>query len=227
MKHFLTARDNSNAYIACEYPNSCPICNDKISPINRMENVNKDINLVSLFFSCPSCRKTFVTHYAFNEKFKETHGTYSYYSLKLIDSFPKRPNVQSFDKCINGLSTSFVEIYNQALASETYQLNQLSGIGYRKALEFLIKDYCIHRNPDSEDKIKSKPLGQVINDYVDSDKLKKLSKASVWIGNDETHYIRKFEDKDINDLKRFISATVAYITYELTSDEAEQLVESK
>ena len=40
------------------------------------------------------------------------------------------------------------------------------------------------------------------------------------------NYIKKFEDKDINDLKRFIDATVAFITYELISDEAEQLVNS-
>ena len=32
--------------------------------------------------------------------------------------------------------------------------------------------------------------------------------------------------KEINDLKRFIDATVAFITYELISDEAEELVNS-
>ena len=100
-------------------------------------------------------------------------------------------------------------------------------MGYRKALEFLIKDYAIYRYPDKEDEIKPKLLGQVINDYIDSSRLKALSKASIWIGNDETHYIRKFEDKDISDLKRFITSMVSFITYELTSDTAEEMVNSQ
>ena len=90
----------------------------------------------------------------------------------------------------------------------------------------MIKDYCIYRHNDEEEKIKKQLLGQVISKFIDSTKILNLSKASAWIGNDETHYIRKFEDKDINDLKRFIDATVAFITYELISDEAEELVNS-
>lgn len=60
--------------------------------------------------------------------------------------------------------------------------------------------------------------------YTNERKIKNLAKASIWIGNDETHYVRKYEDKDIKDLKRFISATVAYITYELIADSAQEFV---
>ena len=103
-------------------------------------------------------------------------------------------------------------------------LNEIAGIGYRKALEFLIKDYCIDKNKEQEEKIKKEPLSQVITNYILSDKIKNFAKASIWIGNDETHYVRKYEDKDIKDLKRFISATVAYITYELIADSAQEFV---
>lgn len=83
-------------------------------------------------------------------------------------------------------------------------------MGYRKSLEFLIKDYCSYKFPSDIAKIQSMLLGQCINEYIDDDQIKKLSKVSVWIGNDETHYIRKFEDKDINNLKRFIDTTVYF-----------------
>ncbi len=227
MKHYLTSRDHSNSHIVCDYPNICPICNNKISPINEFEKCNKDINLVSILFTCPACGKGFITHYEYDENKGVNRGTYSYKNLTLLQSFPVKPKETIFEECIRNLSPTFCNIYNQAVASETYGLDQLSGIGYRKSIEFLIKDFCIYKHPNDEEKIKSTLLGQVINTYIDeTSKIRTLAKASVWLGNDETHYIKKFDDKDINDLKRFIRATVSYITYELVSDEAEELVNS-
>jgi hypothetical protein len=34
------------------------------------------------------------------------------------------------------------------------------------------------------------------------------------LGNDELHYVRKWENKDINDLKKLIDATLHYISLE-------------
>lgn len=227
MKHHLNARGNSNLHIACEYPKICPICNNNISPINEFEKCNIDINSVSILFTCPACGKGFITHYKYNESDYEVKGPYKYKVLTLLQSFPVKPKETIFEECIRNLSPNFCNIYNQAVASETYGLDQLSGIGYRKAIEFLIKDFCTYKHPKDEEKIKSTLLGQVINTYIDeTSKIRTLAKASVWLGNDETHYIKKFDDKDINDLKRFIRATVSYITYELVSDEAEELVNS-
>lgn len=226
MIKYFCVQDIGSTKLACEYPNQCPICNDRISPNHISEQLNIDIKLVSIFFSCPSCGKGFISHYRFDDSKKTEYNRHVYYLLEHLNSFPKFSKTIEFDKCINDLSPNFCEIYNQAYASEIYELNQLSGIGYRKALEFLIKDYCIYRHPDKKEIIKSSFLGQVISDYIDSDKIKNSAKASAWIGNDETHYVRKFENKDINDLKRFIKTTVAFITYELTSDEAEEFVNS-
>ena len=45
-------------------------------------------------------------------------------------------------------------------------------------------------------------------------------------GNDETHYVRKWEGKDINDLKKLISMTIAWIEIEqLTVDLAKEMPE--
>lgn len=226
MKNKFCLHNGKITRVLCEYPNKCPICHNGITPNNIMDYLNEQNRKVFLFFYCPSCGECFIGKYVYTNN-RENIDNYTYYILEFEKSYPCIPNKITFDKCINDLSSSFCDIYNQANSSEIYQLNQIAGIGYRKALEFLIKDYCIYRHPDKAENIKSQSLSQVIDNFVDSTKIKNLSKASVWLGNDETHYIRKFEEKDITDLKRFITATVAFITYDLTSDEASDLLESK
>lgn len=226
MNQFISLHDDDHTKICCEYPRQCPSCKSMISPVFRYDYHNKTIQHLSLFFSCPNCGKGFVSYYGISNEF-EKYGCYSYRKCSLISSYPNFPEQKKFDTCIENLSPSFCEIYNQALTSEIYELYQISGIGYRKSLEFLIKDYCIYKNPDKEVEIKTNFLSKVITEYVNSENIRKLATVSAWLGNDETHYIRKFEDKDITDLKKFIAATVAFITYELTCDEAEELIASK
>jgi hypothetical protein len=52
------------------------------------------------------------------------------------------------------VSPTFVEIYNQSLAAEAMRLSQLTGIGLRKALEFLVallhEDFSTQLVPASE-----------------------------------------------------------------------------
>ena len=213
----------NNERICYEVVNKCPICNSAISAVEKGKFFNGDSKMYFFMNECPACNKGFITHYNYTS-LTTIKNSLSYNILKLVNSYPKVPETRQFEKNIVELSLGFCEIFNQAYAAEQIDLNEIAGIGYRKALEFLIKDYCIYKNKSEEEKIKSEPLSQVITDFILSKKIKNLAKASAWIGNDETHYVRKYEDKDINDLKRFISATVAYITYELISDNAEEFV---
>ena len=45
-----------------------------------------------------------------------------------------------------------------------------------------------------------------------------VSQRAAWIGNDETHYVRKWEEKDIEDLKILIDHVVKFIKRELYMD---------
>ena len=64
-------------------------------------------------------------------------------------------------------------------------------------------------------------LGKVIDNYLkDFPKILVLAKSVAWIGNDETHYIRRHDGKDIEDLKRFILATARLISADYDADEA-------
>ena len=73
---------------------------------------------------------------------------------------------KSFNNIILELSPTFCEIYNQSYSAEQLGLDQISGVGYRKALEFLIKDYLISLNPENEETIKKKSLGNCIDQDI-------------------------------------------------------------
>ena len=39
-----------------------------------------------------------------------------------------------------------------------------------------------------------------------------VAELAAWLGNDETHYVRRWEDKDIEDLEILVDLTVNAIT---------------
>ena len=104
--------------------------------------------------------------------------------------------------------------------AETLELRHICGIGYRKALEFLVKDYAIHKNPSKKDEICKSTLMQCINEHITDSRLHTLAKASTWLGNDETHYVKKHEAYDVNHLKTFLNAFVTFIDADLACEEA-------
>ncbi len=67
------------------------------------------------------------------------------------------------------------------------------------------------RNPNDKEKIKGLFLGKCINEYIDDPRLKSTAEKAVWLGNDEAHYIKKWEDKDIADLKVLIRLSCIWV----------------
>ena len=95
----------------------------------------------------------------------------------------------------------------------------LVGMGIRKALEFLMKDYLSAQNPEEAEAIQKKRLGQVISDHVDDQRIKDCAKMAAWLGNDETHYVRKWVDKDLRDLKLLMELTAHWISMDLLTQQ--------
>jgi hypothetical protein len=92
----------------------------------------------------------------------------------------------------------------------------ISGPGYRKALEFLIKDYLTSLQTTDEAKkdIADLPLMAAIKKYVTDKRMLTTAERATWLGNDEAHYVRKWEDKDLQDLKNLIQLTCYWIQSE-------------
>src|ERR1700675_1004583 len=182
-------------------------------------NLN-DVFCVERVLQCPSakCQRVFIARYI-----KQT--TTVLYAL--TSSIPSELVSKSQSETISGISPDFSKIYNQANIAEQRELTLVAGPGYRKALEFLIKDYIISQfteeDPDKraahKAAVEKQQLAPCIKEYIKSDQIKEISKRAAWLGNDETHYVRKWEGKDLEDLKKLISLTLHWIEIEkLTAD---------
>ena len=205
-------------YIEFEQETICPICKHAISPDYVASTLNTE-KTASILNYCRACQSTFVTNYKIRKSGKSTQIA-EYYDSEKIESLPNRFQQEKFDEKVASLSPSFVKIYNQALAAETQGLDEIAGIGYRKSLEFLVKDFAIHEHPDNIDDIKVIRLAKCIEKYIDDTRIATLAEKSAWIGNDETHYVRKQEDRDVSDMKKFIKAMLYFIGMVLTTEDA-------
>ncbi len=205
--------------VTIDTPSKCPHCGRTMSPLHVGQSISSEISSISyegrfsVIFRCSfeDCLKYFVIEYI-NDNFE---------SASMVNYTYRPPIKVKLPENIEKVSPVFVEIYSQATVAEAEVLNQIAGFGYRKAAEFLIKDYAISKNKDDEEKIKTIMLGQVIADYLnDFPKIQALAKSIAWIGNDETHYVRKHNDKDIQDLKKFILSVAQFIEADYDTDEA-------
>ena len=188
-------------------PDECPICHKGIDAriILAYRNVlNSDIAQVILQCPCQDCLSFFVGYYRGNP------GD-DYYNLVAME--PTLPKNREFGEMIAAVSPQFIKIYNEARYAEQLHLLQICGAGYRKALEFLIKDYAISltTNDDQKQIIKKTLLADVIKKYIDNQSIKDNAERAAWLGNDETHYVRIWDDKDLEDLKTLIELTIRWI----------------
>jgi hypothetical protein len=210
-------------------PDVCPQCHHALNPTVLNGTVTGEISKagtrLEIAYKCThrSCCSMFIGQYVR----KQVHqGSGQRVGPFILDkSVPLKYTAPEIFAEVEEISPSFKKIYEQASAAESYGLDEISGVGYRKALEFLVKDYCIHKSPDSEDAIKSAFLGVVIKDYVDDANLQACAQRAAWLGNDETHYVRKWNNKDINDLKVLINLSCVWVRSNILTEQYLQEME--
>lgn len=216
----ITVKDFGTADI--EMPEICPKCGKRFTPDIILSARNSELfqtssNDISVVFSCAGCDSLLVAHYPFA----------SSNLFRLASCEPRKPAPRKFDDVVHLISTDFIEIYNQAKAAEDYGLTHIAGMGYRKALEFLVKSYAIAKDPGNEENIKKSMLGACISKYIDDKYVKQTAKAASWIGNDETHFQRLNEDKDIGDLKRYLDSCLFFIMAIMNTEESREMTDGK
>jgi len=155
-----------------------------------------------------SCQHVFTAEFV--RKWRNADYIYDFRAIPV----PHLLRKTTFPALIEAFSSEFIIIYNQAEYAEISQLDKIAGMGYRKALEFLVKDYLINEAPDDAETIKKIMLGPAIQKINDT-RIKSIAERATWLGNDETHYVRKWLDKDVNDLKALIKLVVHFIEAEL------------
>jgi len=206
---------NGTSRILDQVPDVCPHCQLKIHARRIYAHIEEGEDhydgRLSVLLGCPSCGRSFLAYY---EQIGPDPINVDFQRIA-----PATLKQETFPDTIRGVSSSFVEIYNQALAAEAHDLHQVCGCGYRKALEFLIKDYVVSKEEENKAVIHKMLLAQVITQHIEAPRIRDLAERAAWLGNDETHYHRKWENKDIGDLKRLIHLVVNYIDSDLVAED--------
>lgn len=214
-------------YVVAETPDACPRCHTglTVEPLIDLHLVSYDDMrgpYAQTVYHCPrtECRELFIASYAAEPSHPIGHTD----QLKLVRIEPHCLQDIDVPEELLEVSPTYAEILQQSTHAEIMGFNQIAGMGYRKALEFLVKDYATKLKPDDSEGIKKRSLMSVIKDYLDSKKVIDCAERAAWLGNDETHYIRRHEDHDIEDLKRLLKLTASWITHDIqTAKYIEQL----
>jgi len=200
---------------ADKIPDKCPICGYAIEPLPVLEyeysaQISDFRDLISVVCICPrqACNALFIAQYS-----KHSIGYNENYSLTGYAPYSLANRI--FDDIISGISAPFVKIYNEAFHAEKRGLHEIAGVGYRKAIEFLVKDYCSMKYPDKIEIIRESFLSKCIKEYIDDPRIKGCAERAVWVGNDETHYVRLWEDRDISDMKALIELMTSWMIMEV------------
>jgi hypothetical protein len=196
----------SHAYYL-EAPDKCPICHRHSEVQFVQADATEQDTRVQVVWRCAfaGCRSYFICYYG------------GLGEGKLLATKPIKPDTTSFPESVTQISPTFVQVFVEAEEATQLGLAQIAGPGYRKAFEFLIKDYAKTLAPSQAATIESKFSGAVVNEFIRDARIQAVAKRCLWLGNDETHYLRKWSDHDVNDLITLIRLAANWIEIEYLS----------
>lgn len=209
----------------------CPVCHyamdlESNAWRNYHDAVDTDqryFNVFSLYI-CPHCHKGFaIVHTVQKADSSEGFDTFEVRQI----SFPSTTKDSGMDEKIREMSPRFYEVYNQCYVAKQNGLSELYGMGLRKALEMLVTDYAIKRNPSEESKIVNMSLHNRIENYFNDSDAKTSLLACKYLGNNETHYSNNNSEEDIVLLEDLVEDIIYYINRESRSDRAATIVSEK
>ena len=202
---------HGNCRFVCR--NACPYCNKIIFPEMRVYTIARDFSSINAIMLCPSC---------FTEYFEKFTKIYNF-EYTTVEAYPYAKPQTTLPAGFSELFPDFYKIYLEAAQAESYNLLEICGMGYRKALEALVKQYAIELFPDEVQKIQKETLMQTIQRFA-SQKIITLATAATWLGNDHAHLVTKHPDYDLNALKSFINVLCQYIQSEKEIEKATDLI---
>ena len=196
----------ANRNLTIKNPNICPHCHVVNNPTWKWDMQTKDTDDIDSNISawqCANldCNKIFIALY----QIVSQKGTL----IRFLNGYPKGPDwPKPILELKNGNGedidqSRFIKTYLQSLEAENFGLDEIAGMGFRKAIEYLVKDWAIKMNPEKQVEIQELWLGQIIKKYYNGD-LKDILERATWLGNDQAHYNRLFEEFDIEILKELI-----------------------
>lgn len=175
--------DTTKTIFQVNIPEKCPHCGKSMSPRvysgfsdknhgyrNRVNGFRDGTNKkFCLVLQCVLCNAFYIGN--FEPYGMNASGDITSYRHVEVSYIP--PVLTDIPDNVSEISERFGEIYKQSLQAKEYGLNEIYGMGLRKSLEFLVKDFAIYlvkkdskesSNSEKEiDTIKTQALGLTIS----------------------------------------------------------------
>lgn len=179
-----------------EKPVICPHCNmGTDAPLSNKHNFALNgYSFIAATGKCTACGKEF---------FFACHNTPEK-KAKNVCLYPTIQFVPYQNETLASISERFIDMFNQALQCEFNENYELAAIGYRSALEILIKDFAINELGKSIEEVSGKKLHAAIGEYLNQNELVNTADVIRILGNDYTHYQRRYPQHDFELLKAYM-----------------------
>lgn len=151
-------------------------------------------------YGCTSCLKLYLVVYLLNTIERTT---------KFIGIYPNPKATYTNDR-VAKLSPRFISLYNQSLLAADSGCKDIAIIGFRTALEVLIKDYLIVEEQQDEKKISSLHLDDAIS-RLNQASLINAADVVRFLGNDATHYEKNYENLGYDEAKAYAELFIQQI----------------
>lgn len=182
----------------------CPHCHQSSSCEIFTPGIATNRDDVNFIVQCTACEKIFFTKYRMRAD----------YTLIPLSTFPNSSFQNHFPKEVALISPKFIEIYEQAITAKNSNLNELVGIGLRRAFEFLVTDYIKNVLLDEPKKTLEQKIEQ-----IDVRNVNVHSTLIRWVGNDTTHTKVTHPEFSVDDMIKSIEIVVYYLHSEYISNE--------
>lgn len=230
----------SSYELPVQLPNCCPLCNKtfgksiipiiSVTNLDRCHNDSSENDITSCevisIYHCIDCGTVFAVKYEVKSKTASLFDIddENYDAIcNVLGSLPVFQQTTCFSKYIASTFSEFVNLYHQSEKAEFSGLSDICGMGYRKALEFLVHSYVRSENTKLPDNFDNLSLSQKIKQFIPDDNIKTLAERAAWLGNDNTHVVKKHVDCSVEDMKQFILAIVSYIDFKQSVKKASKI----
>lgn len=185
-----------------DFPINCPFCGLPTAltenTSTRTGSIRNQIAVIQVLYSTCCSKYSFAFYILQDNKY-----TFQFMYPSVSDIY--------FEDSIQNISPRFVNLYRGASLAEDHGYIELAGSGYRNALEVLIKDFAIKEQNKPENEVAKKDLFTVISDYLPDELLQNSADVVRILGNDFTHYQRKYEELGLDVLKSYLDIFKARI----------------
>ena len=194
--------------IELEKPMLCPSCNAYVSGTITNKCLHPRLNNIqygTVCYSCPHCRAHYIATYKID--FENKSGA--------LCSLAPSATYRYENPILSQVSPRFVLYYNQSLRAESAGDIELSAVGYRQALECLVKDYAITELNADRSTVVKQPLFDAIKAYLKESELIAAADVVRILGNDYAHYDRRYPQHDFEILKTYMDIFIKMVEVRL------------